>query len=58
MNPGMTFIYTVSFLAVILAMTFAVYLYAWVKKQPCENRTIKEVSALINQGANTFMRKE
>lgn len=58
MNAGRTFIYTVSFLAVVLAMAFAAYLYAWVKKQPCENRTIRDVSDLINAGANTFMRKE
>ena len=58
MNAGMSFVYCVSFFAVILAMAFAVYLYMWVKKAPVENKTIREVSDLIHRGANTFMRKE
>ncbi|HIS84733.1 MAG TPA: sodium-translocating pyrophosphatase [Candidatus Faecivicinus avistercoris] len=54
----MTLIYCVSFFSVVIALAFAVYLHLWVKRQPVENRTIREVSALIKAGANTFMRKE
>ena len=58
MEPSGSLIYTVAFLAVVIAFAFAAYLYLWVKRQPTENRTIREVSALIKSGANTFMRKE
>ena len=58
MDASMTLIYCVSFLSVAIALAFAVYLHLWVKRQPVENRTIREVSALIKAGANTFMRKE
>ena len=40
------------------AFAFAAYLYLWVKKQKTENAKIQEVSLLIKQGANTFMRRE
>jgi K(+)-stimulated pyrophosphate-energized sodium pump len=50
--------YSLSFLCVVLAFAFAVYLYLWVKKQKTENAKIQEVSLLIKQGANTFMRRE
>ncbi len=50
--------YALSFLCVALAFAFAIYLYFWVKKQPMENKTIADVSALIKAGANTFMRRE
>ena len=58
MDASMTLIYCVSFFSVAIALAFAVYLHLWVKRQPVENRTIREVSALIKAGANTFMRKE
>ena len=58
MDASMTLIYCVSFFSVVIALAFAVYLHLWVKRQPVENRTIREVSALIKAGANTFMRKE
>ena len=58
MDASMTLIYCVSFFSVVIALAFAVYLHLWVKHQPVENRTIREVSALIKAGANTFMRKE
>ena len=41
-----------------LAFAYAAYLYLWVKKQPVRNATIADVSALIKEGANTFMRRE
>ncbi len=47
-----------SFSAVAAAFAFAVYLYFWVKKQPCENKRILEVSSLIRAGADTFMKRE
>ena len=50
--------YGLSFLCVALAFAFAAYLYLWVKKQKTENAKIQEVSLLIKQGANTFMRRE
>ena len=58
MEPSGSLIYALSFLAVVIAFAFACYLYLWVKRQPVENGTIREVSALIKSGANTFMRKE
>ena len=58
MDASMPLIYCVAFFSVVLALAFAVYLHLWVKRQPVENRTIREVSALIKAGANTFMRKE
>ena len=50
--------YGLSFLCVALAFAFAAYLYLWVKKQKTENAKIQEVSLLIKQGANTFMRRD
>ncbi len=51
-------VYGLSFLAVAIAFAFAVYLHLWVKRQRTENKRIMEVSQLIHEGANTFMRKE
>ncbi len=50
--------YGLSFLTVAISFAFAAYLYLWVKKQKTSNRKIMEVSALIKEGANTFMRRE
>ena len=47
-----------SILVSVIAFAFAAYLYLWVKKQSTVNEKIIEVSALIKQGANTFMRRE
>ncbi|MEE0945174.1 MAG: sodium-translocating pyrophosphatase [Clostridia bacterium] len=47
-----------SILTSAVAFAFAAYLYLWVKKQNTVNEKIIEVSALIKQGANTFMRRE
>ena len=47
-----------SFLTAVLAFAFAAYLYVWVKKKPTVNETIKDVSVLIKEGANTFMTRE
>ncbi|MBQ8586505.1 MAG: sodium-translocating pyrophosphatase [Oscillospiraceae bacterium] len=58
MQPSVSLIYGLSFLAVAIAFAFAVYLHLWVKRQPMKNKTIAEVSGLIKSGANTFMRKE
>lgn len=41
-----------------IAFAFAAYLYFWVKKQRTVNGKIIEVSALIKEGANTFMTRE
>ncbi len=54
----MSLFYGLSFLTAALAFAFAVYLYLWVKKRRIENKKILEVSALIKEGANTFMRRE
>lgn len=58
MQPSLSLVYGLSFLAVAIAFAFAVYLYLWVKRQPMENKVIVHVSGLIKSGANTFMRKE
>ena len=58
MEPKLSLIYSLSFLAVAIAFAFAVYLHFWVKKQPNTNARIKDVSALIRAGANTFIKKE
>ena len=58
MQPSVSLIYGLSFLAVAIAFAFAVYLHLWVKRQPVKNKTIADVSGLIKSGANTFMRKE
>ncbi len=47
-----------SFLTAILAFAFAAYLYVWVKRKSTVNETIKNVSTLIKEGANTFMTRE
>ncbi len=54
----LTVVYCISFFSVAIAIAFAVYLHLWVKSQPVENKTIQNVSQLIKEGANTFMRKE
>lgn len=54
----LTVVYCISFFSVAIAIAFAVYLHLWVKKQPVQNKTILNVSQLIKEGANTFMRKE
>ena len=58
MDNQLSLFYGLSFLTVAIAFAFAAYLYLWVKKQKTVNRKIEEVSALIKQGANTFMRRE
>ena len=55
MENQLSLFYGLSFLTAAVAFAFAVYLYLWVKKQRMENEKIKEVSALIKEGANTFM---
>lgn len=57
MSASMSLVYLISFFTVVIAMAFAVYLHLWVKKQPVENQTLKHVSKLISEGANTFMSK-
>jgi K(+)-stimulated pyrophosphate-energized sodium pump len=42
----------------VLAFVFAWWLFAWVKKQPSQNKRIEEVSGLIRKGAATFLNKE
>ena len=58
MENQLTLFYGLSFLTAAAVFAFAVYLYLWVKKQQTDNAKIKEVSALIKEGANTFMRRE
>ncbi|HJB29904.1 MAG TPA: sodium-translocating pyrophosphatase [Candidatus Blautia faecavium] len=58
MEQHLSLFYGLSFLTAVLAFLYAVYLYLWVKKQPVKNATIIEVSKLIKDGANTFMRRE
>ena len=58
MEQNLSLFYGLSFLTAALAFAYAAYLYLWVKKQPTKNAKIKEVSALIKAGANTFMRRE
>ncbi|HJA91720.1 MAG TPA: sodium-translocating pyrophosphatase [Candidatus Eisenbergiella merdipullorum] len=58
MESLMQLVVIVSFFAVVIAFAFAVYLYFWVKRQPSQNKRIIEVSALIQAGANTFMKRE
>ena len=58
MDAQISVFYALSFLSIVLAFAFAVYLYLWVKKQRMENGRIAEVSDLIKAGANTFMRRE
>ena len=58
MESQLSLFYGLSFLTVAVAFAFAAYLYLWVKKQRTGNARIQEVSALIREGANTFMRRE
>ena len=58
MTPTLTMFYGISILIAAIAFVFAAYLYAWVKKQPQENKRITEVAQLIREGANTFMARE
>ena len=58
MEHQLSLFYGLSFLTAILAFAVAAYLYLWVKKQPAKNAKIIEVSKLIKEGANTFMRRE
>ena len=58
MESQLSLFYGLSFLTVAVAFAFAAYLYLWVKKQKTGNARIQEVSVLIREGANTFMRRE
>ena len=58
MESQLSLFYGLSFLTVAVAFAFAAYLYLWVKKEKTGNARIQEVSALIREGANTFMRRE
>ena len=58
MNSQLSLIYGISFLVVVLAFTFAAYLFLWVKRQKNTKPKIAEVSKLIKAGANTFMGRE
>ena len=58
MESQLSLFYGLSFLTVAVAFAFAAYLYLWVKMQKTGNARIQEVSALIREGANTFMRRE
>lgn len=58
MTLSLNVFYILSFLASVIAFLFALYLYLWVKKERMENKRIEEVSALIAEGARTFMGRE
>lgn len=58
MNPSLTTFLIASIVISVLAFFFAGWLYQYVNKQPSSNQKIAEVSKLIRQGANTFLRKE
>lgn len=58
MEKNLSLFYGLSFLTAMIAFAFAAYLYLWVKRQRVVNSRIEEVSRLIKEGANTFMRRE
>ncbi len=58
MENNLSVFYGLSFLTAALAFAFAAYLYLWVKQQKVQNLRIQEVSQLIKEGANTFMKRE
>ncbi len=58
MHEHLSLFFGLSFLTAVLAFAFAAYLYLWVKKQRTDNTEISRISALIKEGANTFMRRE
>lgn len=58
MEIGLNTFYILSFLTAVIAFAYAAYLYLWVKKHKVQNKTIQDISLLIKQGANTFMRRE
>ena len=58
MENQLPLFYGLSILTAAIAFAFAAYLYLWVKKQRTVNQRIVEVSQLIKEGANTFMRRE
>ena len=55
---GTTQAYILAIIVSFLAFGVACYFYQWVKKQPSSNETIHRVGALINKGANTFLKRE
>jgi len=58
MAASNTLVFVIGFLVVIVAFAYAVYLAMWVKQQKNENLTIARIAKLIQDGANTFLRKE
>lgn len=58
MDKQLGLFYGLSILVAAAAFAFALYLYLWVKRQKTVNPKIIEVSALIKEGAKTFMRRE
>ena len=58
MRENLNLFFILSFISVAIAFAFAFYLYSWVKKARVGNSRIEEVSILIKDGANTFMRRE
>ena len=58
MRENLNLFFILSFISVAIAFAFAFYLYSWVKKARVGNSRIEEVSLLIKDGANTFMKRE
>ena len=58
MDLSLTFFLIASLIISVIAFLFAGSLYSYVNKQPSSNKKIAEISVLIRQGANTFLRKE
>lgn len=42
----------------VLAFGMALWLYTWVKAQPAGNKKLEDIGAYIQQGANTFLKRE
>ena len=53
-----SFMQIISVLIALVAFAYALWLFAWVKKQPSENAKIARIGQLIRNGARTFLKKE
>ncbi len=58
MGEGLSLYYVAAGVVVVLAFLFAMWLYKWVSKQSQSNTRVSEVGQYIQNGANTFLRKE
>lgn len=58
MDFGIQFFLILSIVISIVSFLFAAWLYRWVKNRPSSNPRIAAIGGLIQNGANTFLRKE